>query len=181
MQYTEELFVREEGDGSRIWTIVLNLGRRVVLSVSSFDTTPDSNVATFALAMFIKSFEEELAHELIGSRAQIDEICIHVARLDQVPSDILHISNETLNLSGIVAKQSCGISRPTDFGTRIPTFVFLSQTFLQEIVFEEGHGGSLQALFGLTLIEITYQLLLGKVDEEEIRPKVVSLVRKTLS
>jgi hypothetical protein len=63
----------------------------------------------------------------------------------------------------------------------LPTLVFLSAAFLDAIEFGEGRGGSLQALFGFTLIELTHQLLRGNIDEEEIRPKVISLVRETLS
>lgn len=39
----------------------------------------------------------------------------------------------------------------------------------------------MQRLFALTMVELIYQFLRGQVNEEEIRPKIVSLVGETIS
>ena len=49
------------------------------------------------------------------------------------------------------------------------------------VVVGERVGGSAQELFAGVTIELIYQLLRGEVDEADIGPKVVSIVRKTLS
>jgi tetratricopeptide (TPR) repeat protein len=176
--YGHDLFVREEGDGTRIWTVVLNLGRRLVISIDTLDTSDDSNVATFALAMFIKAFEDGFARELVAN-AQIDELSVHVARLDQFPTDVRRDAVAILDLDRVVEKQGCAVTRTVNYESGMPIYVLLSPSFLQGIEFGEGRGGALQALFALTLQELTYQLLRGDIQEEEIRPKIISLVRET--
>jgi tetratricopeptide (TPR) repeat protein len=177
----EDVFVREEGDDSRIWTVVMNLGRRVTISILSLDKTPETNLASFALAMFIKAFEDELDRELIGGEAGVDELMIYIGHIDHMPEDVRHLADQNLGLGGVLAEQACVVSRPSDFKETMPTFVLLSATFFERIVFGEGRGGSLQMLFGFTFVELTFQLLRGEVEMEAIRPKVISLVSRTMS
>ena len=174
-----DVFVREEGDGARVWTLVINIGRRITVTIACLDTTPASNLAGFALAMFIKAFEEDLAKDLIGSEASLDELLIQIGTFNEMPDDLRQMASQTLGIDKILADQSVTVSRPTDFKENSPTFVFLGSSFLSDISMG-GVGGSnsLQLLFGLTLIELTYQLLRGEVDIDTIRPKVVSLVRR---
>jgi hypothetical protein len=175
----EDVFARQEG-ASQIWTVVLNLGRRVVITMSTLDDTPETALASFALAMFIKAFEDELSRELIGSGASVDELDIRIGHIDHFPEEIRRMADSALGLTETLRKQACAITRPSDVENTYPTWVVLSPAFNEEILFGEGRGGSLQVLFGFTLIEITFQLLRGQVDIETIRPKVVSLVRKTI-
>lgn len=98
-----------------------------------------------------------------------------------MPPDLRRVVDEDLRLGEVLAKDACAVTRPTDFQQVCPTVVFLGSRFLQGIAFGEGRGGSLQTLFGLTLVELTFQLLRGEVEMEAIRPKVLSLVKKTLS
>jgi len=181
MLSVDDVFVREEGDGSRIWTVVLNLGRRVIVTISSLDETPETSLASFALAMFIKAFQDELGKELVGGGAGVDELMIHIGHFDHMPEDVRRLANQNLGLGDMLAKQACAVSRPSDFEEASPALVFLSSAFFEGISFGEGRGGSLQILFGLTLVELTFQLLRGQVEMEVIRPKVISLVRRTMS
>lgn len=181
MLSVDDVFVREEGDGSRIWTVVLNLGRRVIVTISSLDETPETSLASFALAMFIKAFQDELGKELVGGGAGVDELRIHIGHFDHMPEDVRRLANQNLGLGDMLAKQACAVSRPSDFEEASPALVFLSSAFFEGISFGEGRGGSLQILFGLTLVELTFQLLRGQVEMEVIRPKVISLVRRTMS
>lgn len=59
--------------------------------------------------------------------------------------------------------------------------IFSRIKLLQRAVAGEGVSGSMQRLFGLTLVELIYQFLRSQVNEDEIRPKIVSLVRETIS
>jgi hypothetical protein len=173
------VFVREEGDGTRVWTLVINIGRRITVTIACLDATPASNLAGFALAMFIKAFEEDLAKDLIGNETSLDELLIQIGAFNEMPNDLRQMASLTLGLDEVLANQSVTVSRPTDFNENSPTFVFLGSSFLGDISMGSvGGGNSLQLLFGLTLVEITYQLLRGEVDIDTIRPKVVSLVRR---
>ena len=173
-----DLFVREEGDGSRAWTLVLDIGRRVTVSIANLDSSPASGLAALALALFMKAFERELAQDLIGGEAASDELLIHIATFSQMPDDLRRLASEQLDLEAILKEQPCVVTRPTRFHENSPTLVFLSDTFLADVSFGETEGHSLQVLFGLTIVEVTFQLLRGEVEAETIRPKVVSLVRR---
>jgi len=175
----EDVFARQDG-ASQIWTVVLNLGRRVVVTISSLDDAPETALACSALAMFTKAFEAELSRELIGSGASIDELDIRIGHIDHFSEETRRAIDSGLGLSETLQKQACAVTRPSNFEEACPTWVVLSSSFNEEILFGEGKGGSLQVLFGFILMEITFQLLRGQVDIETIRPKVTSLVRKTI-
>jgi len=104
---------------------------------------------------------------------------IFIGHIDHLPADVRK-SVESLGVTETLRKQPVAVTRPTNFNENMPTWVNLSPTFNEEIIFGEGKGGSLQMLFGLTLTELTFQLLKGQVESETIRPKVVSLVRRTI-
>jgi len=173
-----DIFVREEGDGSRTWTLVLNIGRRITVTIACLDATPDSNLAGFALTMFMKAFEEELAQDLIGGEAALDELLIQIASFTHMPDDFRQMASQSLDLGNILADQPCIVSRPNDFSEISPTYVFLGPSFLKDVSFGGLSGSALQFLFGLTLVEVTFQMLHGEVELDEIRPKIISLIRK---
>jgi hypothetical protein len=52
---------------------------------------------------------------------------------------------------------------------------------LEEAVGGEGVGGAVQFLLAKATTELAYQLLRGEVDDDELRPKIVSMVRQTFS
>jgi hypothetical protein len=172
------IFVREEGDGSRVWTLVLHIRSQITVSIACLDTTPASNLAGFALAVFIKAFEEDLAKDIIGGKPALDELLIQIGLFDAMPEDLRNITSKTLELANLLETQSCTVSRPTSFNDVSPTCVFLGPSFLKGVSFEDFSGSALQLLFGLTLTEVAFQLLHGEVEMDEIRPKIVSLVRK---
>jgi tetratricopeptide (TPR) repeat protein len=172
-----DIFVREEGDGSRVWTLVLSIRHRITVSLACLDTTPASNLAGFALAVFMKAFEEDLAKDIIGREPELEELLIQIGSFDAMPEDFREIASQTLDLTHILDKQSCVVSRPTNFRENSPTCVFLGSSFLKDVSFGDISGSALQLLFGLTLTEVTFQLLHGEVEIDEIRPKIVSLVR----
>jgi tetratricopeptide (TPR) repeat protein len=173
-----DLFARQDG-ASQLWTVVLELGRRVVVTIVSMDDSPETALACSALAMFLKSFELDLNQELIANSAAKDEVQLFIGHIDHFPDEVRK-SVESLGVTETLRKQSVAVTRPTDFSDNTPTWVTLSPRFNDEIIFGEGKGGSLQILFGLVLTELTFQLLKGQVESETIRPKVVSLVRRTI-
>jgi tetratricopeptide (TPR) repeat protein len=176
--HVDDLFARQDG-ASQLWTVVLNLGRRVVISIVSMDDTPETALACSALAMFLKSFELELNRELIGNSAALDEAQIFIGHIDHFPEDVRK-SVESLGITETLHNAQVAVTRPNHFDKGVPTWIVLSPTFNEKIIFGEGTGGSLQMLFGRTLTELTFQLLKTEVESEVIRPKVVSLVRRTI-
>ncbi|QCP49039.1 DUF4062 domain-containing protein [Trinickia violacea] len=173
-----DISFREEGDGSRGWTVVANMGRRITLSVSPLDVTPATSLACFVLAVFLKAFENELYSELIGSGTDVNELLIQVASIDAMPTDIRKVADDAVSLEEILSRQVCVASRRLGFEKNVPTYVFLASDFLEQVsVFGEG-GHALELLLGLTLTEVVFQMLRGQVEMEAISPKIVSLLRK---
>lgn len=175
--YVPDIFVREEDDGSRVWTLVLNMNHRVTVSIQCLDESIASNIAAFSLSLFLKAFEHELVHELIGNNTNIDELLINIASFDEMPESLRNAANKTMALDEVLSEQPCAVTRPTDYTENSPTIVILSKTFLKDLSFNNEKGNSLQLLFGLTLVEIVYQLLRGNVEIETLRPKIISLVQ----
>ena len=172
-------FARDEQDSTQAWTVVLNLKTAVTISIVSLDASRESQIACLALAAFIKAFEVNLRDDLGITSSKIEELVIYVCNIDQVPESF-KTSLEKVGVKEALAHASVVVTRPTIFEGPAMTAMILSSTFLDEIKFGESSGGSLHALFGFSLIEIVYQLLQGEVDEETIRPKVVSLVQQTM-
>jgi hypothetical protein len=110
----------------------------------------------------------------------IDELLIQVCSYEAMPPDLRDVADRTMGTDKIMAEQSCAVTRPTAYREKSPTFVLLAPNFVENVVFGEGVSGSLHLLFGLTLVELLFQLMRGEVDVEQIRPKVVALVHKTL-
>jgi hypothetical protein len=177
---SHDIYTREERDGTRVWTVVLELRRRVAVSIACMDNSAETNTAAFALAVFAKAFEHELSSELIGDADTSDELLIQVGHIDRVPKEMRSLLEGTLGIGETLREQHCAVTRPTDFASPVPTAVFVNSSFFDALSFGEGSAGSLQMLFAFSLIEIAYQLLRGQVELDAIQPKITSLVRMTL-
>jgi tetratricopeptide (TPR) repeat protein len=74
------------------------------------------------------------------------------------------------------------ITRVTDINdTQVPTVVFCRDDIADHWEAGKRGGGAMQILLGLTLMEIAYRILGGEVDLEVLRPKIVRIVRQTIS
>jgi len=173
------LDVRYLESGDQVWTVVLEFERPTVLTILPIDDTAASAVAAQSLAFFLKAFDDEI-REIVG-KTDVVELFIQVVSFDDVPSDIREMAVRMFEIDQLLEDQSVAVTRTEDFGGSTPTFVFLHADFLERARAGEGINGSLQMLFALTMIELVFQLLRGEVGHEQIRPKVVSLVRRTLS
>lgn len=171
---------RQIEEGLRIWTVAIDLGKPIVFTVEPLDQSPSASLASFGLATLIRAFAAELQSELIP-RAELDELLVQVMSYEEMPDDLRQSLDEQMHITDILKTQPCVVTRPTDFSHLTPTYVVLGPSFLDEIKIGEKVSGSLQMLFGITLVELAFQLLRREVSDDEIRPKVVSLVRRTLS
>ena len=175
---TPNVYAKPERDGGAIWTVELSLPAPIAITIAPMDDKPATTLACLQLALFLKGFEVDLSRDLLGGIALLSELTIIVACAEAMPEDI-----KTLvlpHLDGVpcyVAPLTSG----ADDDSAIPTNVFLANDFMGGLSVEAGRGGSLQALLGFTLNEIIYRLLRGTVDPETLRPKLVKLVRRSIS
>jgi tetratricopeptide (TPR) repeat protein len=171
--------VRSTDKGDVVWTVVMDLETPIALSILPLDETQASIAASQALALFFKAFEKEIG-QLVG-KTDILELNFHLASFDEMPDDIKEMSTRILDLEKRLEEEDVCIGRSNQFGGPTPTIVFIGKNFLVRAVAGEGIGGSMQHLFAFSLLELIYQCFKGQVDEREINPKIVSIVRKTLS
>jgi len=170
--------VRSTDNGDVVWTVVMNLETPVTLSILPLDDAQRSIASSQALALFFKAFRE--IGQIIG-KTDVLELIFHVVSFDNMPNDIKELSKKTFELDKRLADQAVCTGRPNRFGGSAPTIVFIGDQFLTRAVAGEGVGGSMQNLFAFRLLELIYQCFHWQVDESEISPRIVSIVRETLS
>jgi|GEM_PF-750799 len=175
------IFVRERGEGSRVWTVTVDLGRLVTITISPLDDSPASNLAAMSLALFVRAFGEQWNAEIVRGASQISEIDVQVALYDEMPPDLQETMDSASDGEGSLNDVECSVTRPVEYGQDTTTFVLLGKPFLESAKIGVGKGGALQYLFGATLMELTRQVFQGEIEADDLRPKIVSLVRQTMS
>jgi tetratricopeptide (TPR) repeat protein len=173
-----DIAARPEPDGGTQWLVTLSLPSPVAISVLPLDDTKQTILASLLLVAFLKGFELDLRREFFAGVVVASEMQVVVADATSMPPDIQSFVSDSLEA------QPCVVSRPTNIEVdrpEYPTSVFLGSSFLDELFVGKGRGGSLQILFGLALKEIVFRLLRGTVDLDALAPKVVKLVRQSIS
>lgn len=175
----EGLTVRHSDSNDIVWTVSLALPTPTLISIFPLDESAAAAVAAQSLALFLKSFETDMAQ--IVDQSALSEVTIQVASFDQAPDDVRSTCIELFHIDETLEKQTVAVTRTDDYSGRTPMVIFLGSDFLARMMAGEGMGGSLQYLLGFSLVELVRMLLAGEVDEEEIRPKLVSMVKETIS
>jgi hypothetical protein len=173
-----DVHARAENDGGVQWLVVLQLPAPLAISIAPLDGSKSTILACFLLALFLKGFEEDMGGDLLRGVSVADEVAITVADIREAPQDLKPF------IEGSLENRPCAVSRPVDVhrdDLGVPTAVFLADSFMAEIEVGEGKGGALQALLGLSVIEIAFRLMHGSIDIEALQPKAVKLVRQSIS
>lgn len=176
VQAVNGIYVRELRGGWYTWTVIVNLDVPVTVTVETLDDSFASAVAALCLAVFLKAFERDM-RGFVGAPLT-REVWLQVASFNEMPDDLKSRIEE---MGAPVEKNQVIVTRPTDFSSVMPTFIVLGEEFLAQAALGEGLSGTIQLLLGLTTTELVYQLFRGEVNGDEIRPKIVSMVRRTLS
>lgn len=164
-------------DGASHWVIRLKFARPVTCSIQQIDDRVDTALVSMFLALFLKGFEHEIQQDIIlSSTLPQNELAIGVIRLDEFREMI----DSSMDFS---PELPCSVSRPTNpkDPQRVPTFVICREDISNRWHAGQKRGSALQTLFGLTLLEVVYQLFEGAVDMESLRPSIVSVVRRSIS
>lgn len=172
------LDVRFTEYGDQVWTVVIEGEVPITITIMPMDDSEGTAAAALALALFLKAFEGDI-REMIG-RTDIVELPLQVADFSFMAEDLKKTVTRLFDMPTLLEEQSCAVTRTDDFGST-PVFAFLHPEFLARASAGEGASGSMQTFLGLTLVELIYQFFKGEVNHNEIRPKIVSLVRETIS
>jgi hypothetical protein len=136
----------------------------------------DTFIAAALVSLFFKGFEKSIAEILSVPAIPRRELDLYVGNIDSTPSDIrsyFPVSFDTC----VVARPS----HPAADSEHIPTFVVCSSDLAKKWKVGTGSGSAVQVLIGKVLIEVVYQLLNGEVDLDVLEPKVVEIVKETIS
>ncbi len=63
----------------------------------------------------------------------------------------------------------------------MPAGVFIAEDFIDGLTIGQGRGGPLQVLLGYGLLGIVYSLLRGEVEHGVLSPKLVELLKSSIS
>jgi|GEM_PF-7008833 NB-ARC domain. len=172
------IHVRPDGNGAPTWTIVLDLKCPVICSINGFDESDETALIIFLLVIFFKGFGRLIQSEIVGDTSLIRrELVISVGNERHIPDSIRRFLEPSLKDS-----DSC-VSRPTDPKQEqaLPTNVFFKESIMEDWTPGTGRSSGLHTLLGQTLLEVVYQLFGGEIDEEVLRPKLLNVIRETIS
>lgn len=177
------LYVKPRQDGSLHITLRLDFDTPVICTVGQLDDRTDIALTTLVLALLLKGLEREIQTELLlVERVPRSEVSIQMVNVDEL---VRQIGPTLLTRAGLELpmREACSVTRasqPISEG-QIPLITICRGDLADG--WQPGYrkGGSLQVLLGLVLIEFVHFLFGGDVDLETIRPKIVSVVQKTMS
>jgi hypothetical protein len=150
----------------------------VICSINGFDESKETALIIFLLVIFFKGFGRLIQSEIVGDTSLIRrELVISVGNERYIPDSIRSFLQSALKDS-----DSC-VSRPTNPRDlkALPTNVFFKESVVDDRAPESGSSSKLHILLGQTLLEVVYQLFGGEIDEEVLRPKLINVIRETIS
>lgn len=168
---------KPHSDGAAHWVVRLDFSTPVTCSIQQIDDRVETSLVVMFLALFLKGFEQEIQQSIILSPVlPQNEIAITVISLSEHKQ---LISESTDIPDGL----PCVVTRPTNpkDPSRVPTHVIYRDDISSKWHAGQRRGSELQSLFGMTLLEIVYQLFEGAVDLKSIQPSIVSVVRRSIS
>jgi len=170
--------VKPDGNGAPTWTIVLDFKIPAICSINGFDESKETALIIVLLVIFFKGFGRFIQDEMIGDTALMRrELMISVGNERHIPESIRSFLQPAMKDA-----DSC-VSRPTNPREEqaFPTNVFFRESMLDDWAPGTGRASKLQVLLGQTLLEVIFQMFGGEIDEEVLRPKLLNVIRETVS
>ena len=167
---------RAHSDGAGHWAVTLPLGRSVIVTVSQMDDRPDVALVTLCLALMLVAFADAIRDDVLaGSDPHRSEACIDVCAFDEAA---LLLPLQNVGLTSL--HKGCAVTRATDPGAGAPILVITSNSLTKDWIVGSGKANEGQELFANVLVELIYHLQAGVIELELLRPKVISVVKRTI-
>jgi tetratricopeptide (TPR) repeat protein len=169
----EGISFRPHSDGAAHWVISLREEYPLLISMSVVDDRPSSCLLAVAIALFLWRFERELKNDLLaGLETPKQEVHIVITHVDDLPPDIR--SSVPNSERGVSVSR---VGRPS-VEDRTPTMIFYDDHLLETFKFADGETSGLLVMLLMTLSELCHQLFVGQVDEAQLNPKIVKLLKR---
>ena len=169
---------RASGDGAAHWTIQLQLGEPVVLSVVQIDEQPDVSLISLCLVLMLIAYSPDIFEDILaGTPPQRNVGCLNVCSYREArelfPLDRIGLLSEP---------DGCVVTRSTEVATdpRAPILAITSDALTRDWLPRAGEVGNGQTMFGMVLMELIVHLQAGEIEMESLYPKIAHLVRKTM-
>jgi tetratricopeptide (TPR) repeat protein len=172
----DDIHYKPRSSGAPHWVFTLGFVEPVICSVSAIDDEVETAVICTLITLFLKGFEGDIQEKIMpGAVALAREVRMSVGSSVSLPESLPEFRSKLVELPCIVTRPTRPMEDP------VPTFVFFREGISKDWAPGSGKVSALQILLGETLVEFVFQLFRGEVELEVLRPKMVSLLRRTIS
>ena len=169
---------RASGDGAAHWTIQLQLGEPVILSVVQIDEQPNVSLISLCLVFMLIAYSPEIFEDVLaGVPPQRNFGCLNICSYSEA-TELL-----PLDRIGLLSEpDGCVVTRSTEVATDpgAPILAITSDSLTTDWLPRSGEVGNGQAMFGMVLLELIVHLQAGEIEMESLYPKIAHFVRKTM-
>lgn len=165
-------------DGAAHWTVELQLGKPVIITVMQLDDRPDVSLIALCIVLVLLAFAAEILEEVLsGSAPERDEASIQVCNFSEAKA-LLPL--ERVGLASLPGGSA--VTRATDVrrDADAPVFVLTSDSLTADWLVGSGSANRGQELFAQVLGELMYFLQAGEIEIETLAPKVGHVVARTI-
>lgn len=168
------LTFRATPDGHLQISFKLGLDGKLLVTITDIDTTPATRFVGLAIASFIVGYREEINRDFLSSPIK-DATHVHVSLLDadQAPADMKEMVDDASEASSVGVMAFKGKA-----GER-SLYVICSRNAQQRCKGDPLQATELQFMYADILRALLYTTL-GEIEEDVLRPKIVSLLRSTI-
>ena len=171
------MYYKPQGNGAAHWVVGLQLHEPVICSLSAVGDRAETAIVCCILALFLKAFEQPIQDRIVESGTVPNrEVHIVVACASDLGPEIAEGAHLDANLL-------CSVTRPTtpQSDDRVPTIVIFKEEIISQLTPGQGCVSNLQQLFARTLLEVIFQFYKGEIELDVLAPKIVGIVRETIS
>ena len=174
----EGITFKPEPDGAIRFCLNLELGKTLTVSFITYDNRKDSQVVCLLLVLFLMGFQNKIRSEIIMEfEFERDELEIAISSIEETPGDLKPFFQDALK------DEFCAVPRPVSpkEDRNIPLFVVCRGDISQNWKTATGSVTSIQWLVANILSELTYRLYENEVELDSIMPKIINIVKETIS
>ena len=170
----EGVYFKPHEHGEAHWTVRMDVGTRIVVSVVQLDEEPGTAVTTAALALLLFVLDRTLGEQLLGAkdfpRREATVNVVSRGVLEEQVGDRIEIPDME---DGYAVMESCDPTREE----QPPIVVVCRGGFLQNWRPSKERVSEGHMLFGDVLIRLANHLLAGAIERRVLLPKAMRIVR----
>jgi tetratricopeptide (TPR) repeat protein len=170
------LYFKPQSDGALHWTIRLQIGGGVTVTLMQLDAEIDTGITAIILVLLLGSLEEMIRSRLLDAEEMPRaEATIYMCGRKDIETSLGH---DFLNLGDMPNRFSIGESTDPGRKDQPPSVLILSEEFVTSWNPQEHAFSDLHQLFSELLRVLVTHLLAKAIEPEVLFPKISNLVRE---